>query len=42
MGEHTLKDIEDAYKYFAAKLDKQGGDDYLIGLYKLRIEAAPL
>jgi ubiquitin carboxyl-terminal hydrolase 25 len=42
MGEHTLKDIEDAYKYFAVKPDTQGGDDHIIGLYKSRIEAAPL
>lgn len=42
LGEYTLKDIEDAYKYFAVKPDTQGGDGHIIGLYKSRIEAAPL
>jgi ubiquitin carboxyl-terminal hydrolase 25 len=41
MGEHTLKDIENAYKFFAISSDTAGGDDHIIGLYKSRIEAAP-
>jgi len=42
MGEHTLKDIENAYKFFAISSDTAGGDDHIIGLYESRIEAAPL
>jgi ubiquitin carboxyl-terminal hydrolase 25 len=41
MGEHTLKDIEKAYKFFAISSDTAGGDDHIIGLYKSRIENAP-
>lgn len=41
MGEHTLKDIENAYKFFAINPDTAGGDDYIVGLYKSRIESAP-
>jgi ubiquitin carboxyl-terminal hydrolase 25 len=41
MGEHTLKDIDNAYKFFTISSDTVGGDDYIIGLYKSRIEAAP-
>jgi ubiquitin carboxyl-terminal hydrolase 25/28 len=41
MGEHTLKDIDDAYKFFAITPDTAGGDEYIIGLYKSRIESAP-
>jgi len=41
IGEHTLKDIEDAYKFLAISPDTAGGDDHIIGVYKSRIEAAP-
>ena len=41
MGEHTLKDIENAYKFFTISSDTAGGDDHIIGLYKSRIEVAP-
>jgi len=41
MGEHTLTDIENAYKFFAINPDTTGGDDYIIGVYKSRIDSAP-
>jgi ubiquitin carboxyl-terminal hydrolase 25/28 len=41
IGEHTLKDIENAYKFFTISPDTNSGDDHIIGLYKSRIEAAP-
>lgn len=41
IGEHTLTDIEKAYKFFAINQDAAGGDDHIIGLYKSRIESAP-
>lgn len=41
MGEYTLSDIENAYKYFDVSPDTQGGDYHIIGLYKSRIDSAP-
>jgi ubiquitin carboxyl-terminal hydrolase 25 len=42
MGENTLTEIDNAYKFFAIHPDTQDGDDYIIGVYQSRIEAAPL
>jgi ubiquitin carboxyl-terminal hydrolase 25/28 len=41
MGEHTMSDIEDAYKFFAIDPNIDFGDEHIIGLYKSRIDAAP-
>jgi ubiquitin carboxyl-terminal hydrolase 25/28 len=41
MGEHTLTEIDNAYKFFAIDPDINHGDDYIIGLYRSRIESAP-
>jgi ubiquitin carboxyl-terminal hydrolase 25/28 len=41
-GEVGLREIENAYKYLALDPDTREGDDYIIGVYNSRIEAAPL
>jgi ubiquitin carboxyl-terminal hydrolase 25/28 len=41
-GEVGLQEIEKAYKYLALDPDTREGDDYIIGVFNSRIEAAPL
>ena len=41
MGEHTLTEIENAYKFFTIDPDTNAGDEHVIGVYQSRIEAAP-
>ncbi len=40
-GEYGLRAIQDSYKFFGVSLDTKEGDDYIMGLYKSRIESAP-
>ncbi len=40
-GQHGLKEIEDAYRFFALDPATVEGDDYIIGVYATRVEAAP-
>lgn len=40
-GQHGLKEIEDAFKFFALDPDKSEGDDHIIGVYMARIDSAP-
>lgn len=42
MGENTLTEIDNAYKFFDINPDTKEGDEYIIGVYQSRIEAAPL
>jgi len=42
LGENTLTEIEDSYKFFALNPAVDHGDDHIIGVYKSRIENAPL
>lgn len=42
MGENTLTEIDNAYKFFAINPDTRDGDEYIIGVYQSRIEAASL
>lgn len=42
LGESTLTEIEDAYKFFALNPAIDHGDDHIIGVYKSRIENAPV
>jgi ubiquitin carboxyl-terminal hydrolase 25/28 len=41
MGEHTLSEIEDAYKFLTVDPNTDFGDEHIIGLYRSRIDAAP-
>jgi ubiquitin carboxyl-terminal hydrolase 25 len=41
LGEHTLIEVEDAYRFFAINPETKEGDDHIIGLYESRIESAP-
>lgn len=40
-GEYGLEAIRQAYKFFGVDANTKEGDDYIIGLYKSRIESAP-
>jgi ubiquitin carboxyl-terminal hydrolase 25/28 len=40
-GEHGLKAIEKAYKYFSLSPDTKEADNHIMGLYKSRIVSAP-
>jgi ubiquitin carboxyl-terminal hydrolase 25/28 len=40
-GQHGLKEIEDAFKFFALDPATQEGDDHIIGVYSARIDSAP-
>lgn len=40
-GQHGLKEIEDAYKFFALDPMTTEGDDLIIGVYTARIDSAP-
>lgn len=40
-GEFGLEAIQQAYKFFGVDPNTKEGDDYIIGLYKSRIESAP-
>lgn len=40
-GEFGLEAIQQAYKFFGVNPNTKEGDDYIIGLYKSRIESAP-
>jgi ubiquitin carboxyl-terminal hydrolase 25/28 len=40
-GQHGLKAIEEAYKYFSLSPDTKEADDHIMGLYKSRIMSAP-
>ncbi|CAG8954152.1 hypothetical protein HYFRA_00005771 [Hymenoscyphus fraxineus] len=40
-GEFGLEAIQQAYRFFNVDPDNKEGDDYIIGLYKSRIESAP-
>lgn len=42
LGANTLTEIDDAYKFFALNPAVDHGDDHIIGVYKSRIEAAPI
>lgn len=42
MGENTLAEIEDAYKFFVLNPLVDHDDDHVIGVYKSRVENAPL
>ena len=42
MGENTLSEIYNAYKFLAINPETKDGDEYIIGVYQSRIEAAPL
>ncbi|KFY26487.1 hypothetical protein V493_04054 [Pseudogymnoascus sp. VKM F-4281 (FW-2241)] len=42
LGENTLTEIEEAYRFFALNPAIDHGDDHIIGVYKSRIENAPL
>jgi ubiquitin carboxyl-terminal hydrolase 25/28 len=41
LGEHTLTEVEAAYRFFAIEPDTREGDDHIIGLYESRIDSAP-
>ena len=40
-GQHGLKDIEEAFKFFALDPTTTEGDDYIIGVYSARVDSAP-
>lgn len=40
-GQHGLKEIEDAFKFFALDPDTTEEDDHIIGVYTARIDSAP-
>jgi ubiquitin carboxyl-terminal hydrolase 25 len=40
-GEHGLKEIEAAFKFFALDPSTTEGDDHIIGVYTTRIDSAP-
>lgn len=40
-GEIGLREIEEAYRYFALDPNTMEGDEYIIGVYNSRIESAP-
>ncbi|KFY29587.1 hypothetical protein V494_08632 [Pseudogymnoascus sp. VKM F-4513 (FW-928)] len=42
LGEHTRAEIEQAYRFFALNPAVDHGDDHIIGVYKSRIENAPV
>jgi ubiquitin carboxyl-terminal hydrolase 25/28 len=42
MGENTLSEIEDAYKYFNIDPESASGEEHIIGNYQSRIESSPL
>lgn len=42
MGEPTLTDIDNAYKFFALNPDIDHGDGHIIGVFKSWIEASPV
>lgn len=41
MGEHRLSEIEDAYRFLDIPLDTKDGEDWIIGMYHSRVDAAP-
>lgn len=40
-GQHGLKEIEDAFKFFALDPATTEGDDHIIGVYTARVDSAP-
>ena len=40
-GQHGLKEIEEAFRFFAIDPTTTEGDDYIIGVYSARIDSAP-
>ncbi|KFX96565.1 hypothetical protein O988_05251 [Pseudogymnoascus sp. VKM F-3808] len=42
LGENTLSEIDEAYRFFALNPAVDHGDDHIIGVYKSRIENAPV
>lgn len=40
-GEVGLREVEEAYKFFALDPNTREGDEYIIGVYNSRIESAP-
>lgn len=41
IGEYSLKDIEEAYRFFNLDPKTTEGDDHIMGVFKSRIESAP-